>query len=171
MSPHFNLILGKKGRWVLSPKDQRDLADFHQRQMQKQTSITVWECISANGMGDWDMCEGTIDIYWDCTETYTAIKITSFMGSPWLLAQDNTGSHFACAITAWFCRHMWMWLDVSRSVSYWKYMAHHEKENQTTMTMDCWAAEVLYQARLGKTFACKTLKISIHNSQMIKMCN
>ncbi len=110
-------------------------------------------------------------MYWDCTEAYTAIKMTSFMGSPWLLDQDNTGSRSACATTSWFRRHMWIWLNVSRSFSYWKYMAHHEKENQTIMTMDCWAAEVLYQARLGKNFACKTLKISIHNSQMIKMCN
>ncbi len=32
-----------------------------------------------------DMCEGFIDIqgiYWDYTETYTAIKMTSFKGSP-----------------------------------------------------------------------------------------
>ncbi len=28
----------------------------------------------------------------------------SFMGSPWLLDQDNASSHSACATTAWFCR-------------------------------------------------------------------
>ncbi len=55
-------------------------------------------------MGDWHMCEGTIDMeaYWDCTEIYPAIK--SFMGSPWLLDQDNASSHSACATTVWFRR-------------------------------------------------------------------
>ncbi len=41
-------------------------------------------------------CEGTIDMeayIGDCTETYTAIKMMSFMGSPWLLDQDNASSH------------------------------------------------------------------------------
>ncbi len=42
-------------------------------------------------------------IYWDCTKIYTAIKMMYFMGSPWLLLdQDNASSHSACATTAWF---------------------------------------------------------------------
>ncbi len=35
-------------------------------------------------MGDWHMCEGTIDME-AYTGTYTAIKMMSFMGSQWLL--------------------------------------------------------------------------------------
>ena len=49
------------------------------------------------------MCEGTTDmeaLYWHCTETHTAIKITSFMRSPWLLDQDTASSHSACATAA-----------------------------------------------------------------------
>ncbi len=38
------------------------------------------------------------------TETYTAIKMTSFMGSPLLLDQDNASSHSVCATTTWFRR-------------------------------------------------------------------
>ncbi len=41
------------------------------------------------------MCEGAIAmevLYWHCTETYTAIKKTSFMRSPWLLDQDNANT-------------------------------------------------------------------------------
>ncbi len=49
----FQPVSGKKGRRVLSPKDQMDLPDFHQQQIQKQTSVMVWGCISANVMGDW----------------------------------------------------------------------------------------------------------------------
>ncbi len=57
-------------------------------------------------MGDWHMCEGTIDkeAYTGIVQTYTAIKMMSFMGRPWLLDQDNARSHSACATTAWFRR-------------------------------------------------------------------
>ncbi len=109
-------------------------------------------------------------IYWDCTEMYTAIKMMSFMLSPWLLYQDNARSHSACATTAWFCRQSECVRLASRSVSYWKCMTSHEKENQTMMITDCWASEVLYQARLGKHFTCNTLKISILYSQTMKHC-
>ncbi len=44
-------------------------------------------------------------MYWVCTEIYTAIKMMSFKGSPWLLDQDNASSHSACATTAWLHRH------------------------------------------------------------------
>ncbi len=59
------------------------------------------------------------------------------------------------------------WLT-SRSVSYWTCTAHHEKKNQTTMTTDWWASEVLYLVRLGKILLTKLLRISILNSQTIK---
>ncbi len=128
--------------------------------------------------GDWHMCESTI--YRDCTETYAAIKMTRFMGRPWL-DQDNARYHSAYATTVWFRRDrvnvldrlvcsIKQWSSVNvlwcvTSVSYWKCMAHHEKENQTTTLTDCWASEVLNQARLDKDFACKTLTISIFNFQ------
>ncbi len=55
----FQLVSGKNGFRVLIPKDH---PDFHQRQKQKQSYVMVYEYISANGMGDFHMCEGTIDI-------------------------------------------------------------------------------------------------------------
>jgi len=72
----FKLVLGKNRHWVVSPKADRDHPDFHQRQVQKQTSIMVWRCISANSMGDLHLCEGTTDM-----EVYICIKMTSFLGS------------------------------------------------------------------------------------------
>ncbi len=45
MSPNFNW---ENGFRVLSPKDQRDHPDFHQRQKQKQISVKVWGCSRAN---------------------------------------------------------------------------------------------------------------------------
>ncbi len=74
----FQLVSGKNGFWVLSPKDQRDHPDFHQWQMQKLTSVMVWGCSRANGMGDWDMCEGTIDM-----EAYTGIEQRHILPSRW----------------------------------------------------------------------------------------
>ena len=38
----------------------------------------------------------------------------------------------------------WLACLQSRSVSYWNCMAHHEEENQTKVTMDCWAVQALY---------------------------
>ncbi len=67
-------------------------------------------------------------IYWDFTETYTAIKMMYFMGSPWLLYQDNARYNSACS-TMVFRQSECARLG-SRSVSYWKGMAHHEKENR-----------------------------------------
>ncbi len=47
------------------------------------------------------MCIHTIGIeaYIGIAQTYTAIKMTSFMGSPWLLDLDNIRYHSACATT------------------------------------------------------------------------
>ncbi len=99
----FQLVSGKNGFWVLSPKNQRDHPDFISGRSKSKrlswyggaawvTGICVWRYYWHGG------------IYWDCTETYTAIKMMSFMGSPWLLYQDNASSHSACATTAWFRR-------------------------------------------------------------------
>ncbi len=86
-------------------------------------------------------------------ETYTAIKRMSFMGSPLLLYQDNASLNLMCyCTTAGFRRPSECPRLASRSVSYWKRMAHHEKTKTIT---DCWATEVLYQARLDKNVACR----------------
>lgn len=50
----------------------------------------------------------------------------------WLHACD-CGSHFCARI-----QFSWM--------SHWNCAAHHEQENQIMAAMDCWAANVLYQA-------------------------
>ncbi len=62
MSTHFNLFLGKR---TLSSQSQRPKGPsrLSQRHILKQTSVMVWGCSSANGMGDCNMCEeGTIDM-------------------------------------------------------------------------------------------------------------
>ncbi len=97
-SSHFSLFLEKmyfdNKNQIRSPKDQRDHPDVHQRQMQTQTSVMVWGCMV------WLVYVRCYHwhwgIYWDCTETPTAIKMTSFLGSPSLLDQDNAMSHTVC---------------------------------------------------------------------------
>ena len=61
--PTFQLVFGKNGRWILSAKDEKDHPNCYQREVQKPASVMVWGCISAHGMGDLHICEGTIDAY------------------------------------------------------------------------------------------------------------
>ncbi len=111
-------------------------------------------------------------IYWDCTETYCHQDDVFHGKSMVIISRQCQVSFCMCdCTTAWFCRQSECARLASRSVSYWKCMAHLEKENQTTAITDCWASEVLYQARLDKNFTCRTLTISILNSQTIKHCN
>ncbi len=168
MSPHFNLFPGKTDLEFSVPKTKGTIQTFISDRS-KSKHLSWYGVQQRNGWLAWRY-HWLGGIYWDCTETYNAIKM-SFMGSPWLLYQDNARSHSACATTAWFLWQSECVRLASRSVSYWKCMAHHEKENQTTTITDCWASDVLYQARLNKHFAFKTLTIRILYSQTMKHCN
>ena len=61
MKSTFQVVFGKKGRRILRAKDEKDHADCYQRKVEKPASVMVWGCISAQGMGDLHICEGTID--------------------------------------------------------------------------------------------------------------
>ncbi len=58
----FQFVFGENGHQIVSPNDKSDHPDFNQLQKQKQTFVIVYGCISANGMVDLHMCEGTIDM-------------------------------------------------------------------------------------------------------------
>ena len=62
------------GLRLLHAKDEKDHPDCYQREVKNQ-SLMVWGCISAHGMGDQNICEGTIDAeaYWNFGETYAAV--------------------------------------------------------------------------------------------------
>ena len=55
----FQLVFGKNR--ILRAKDEKDHPDSYQWKVQKPASVMVWGCISAQGMGDLHICEGTID--------------------------------------------------------------------------------------------------------------
>jgi len=59
---HISACFWEKQIEVLSPKDERYQSDFSLWQVQKQTSVMVWGCISANSMGDLHVYEGTTDV-------------------------------------------------------------------------------------------------------------
>jgi len=98
MSPSFSLFWGKTDN-DFSPKDERDHPDFHQRQVQKQTSVLVLGCISASGMGDLHLCEGITDM-----EAYIWIyrDINCHRDDIFPGKQDNARPHSAHAKTEWF---------------------------------------------------------------------
>ena len=128
----------------------------------------LWGCISAHGVGDCIIHEGTID-----TEAYVGIlegyMLSSWrwlvLGTPCLFQQCNARLHSARIPTAWLHRHsvcVWLtWLQ-SRSVSYWKCMEHHEEENQIRWP---WTVEQLKSCTLQDW--AKTATIDIFTSQMI----
>ena len=125
----------------------------------------VWGCISAHGMGDLHICEGTIDVkaYVGNLETYAAVKMTNFPRNSMSISAGQCQASTQVT-TVWLCRHR-------VHVHYWKYMAHYEEENQTTATTDCWAAQFLYAPRRGKHSTCKTTPFDFFSSQTITKCN
>ncbi len=92
------------------------------------------------------------------TEIYSAIKMTSFMGSPWLLDQDNASSHSACATTTWFHRHMWMWLtgqQICLLLNMYGPSWKEESDNDDHRLMGIWS---LVSSEIGQNFAHNTFK-------------
>uniref|UniRef100_A0AAR2J834 Transposase Tc1-like domain-containing protein n=1 Tax=Pygocentrus nattereri TaxID=42514 RepID=A0AAR2J834_PYGNA len=56
----FQIGFGNHGRCVLRAKEEKDCLDY-QRKVQKPASLMVWGCVSAHGMGNLHICEGTIN--------------------------------------------------------------------------------------------------------------
>ena len=101
-------FLGKTDVGFYCAEDERKgHPDCYQRKVQKPASMMVWGCISAHGMGDLHISEGTID-----AEAYVGIlgrhmllsRRRLFPGSPCLFQQDNARPHSAQVTTAWLHR-------------------------------------------------------------------
>jgi len=100
------------------------------------------------------MCKGTTDAEVDVRVAmlYATIKVTSFPGRSVVISAGRcqisfyTTSNSVASYTQSVCA--WLACLQSTSVSYWKCMEHHEEENQTTITTDCWEADVLDSARM-----------------------
>ena len=100
----FQIVFGKCGRRVLRTKEEKDHPDCYGRKVQKPASVMVWGCVSASGMGNLHICEGTIN-----AERYIQVleqhmlpsKQRLFHGRPCLFQQDNAKPHSARLTTAW----------------------------------------------------------------------
>ena len=132
----------------------------------------VWGCISAHGMGDLHICDGTIDaeayvrIWETCCRQDEELHVYFSRTMPGLILQELQQRGFIgiewVSLTGLPAVQICLILKIA---SYWK--SHHEEENQTTVTTDCWAAQVLYTPRMGKNFTCKTATTDIFRSQTI----
>ncbi len=93
----FDILVGNHGRRVLWAKEEGDLPACHQCSVQKPTSLTVWGCISAYGMGSLHVSEGTMN-----AEMYIKILEQHMLPSRQRVFQlDNAKPHTAAITTAW----------------------------------------------------------------------
>ncbi len=60
-SPFFYIHGGNHGRCNLQAKEEGDILACYQRPVQKPASLSVWGCISADGMGSLHVLEGTMN--------------------------------------------------------------------------------------------------------------
>ena len=100
----FQIVFGNCGRRVLRTKEEKNHLDCYRCKGQNPSSVMVWGCISAQGMGNLHICEGTIN-----AERYIQVleqhmlpsKQRLFHGRPCLFQQDNAKPHSARVTTAW----------------------------------------------------------------------
>ncbi len=95
---------GNHGRRVLWAKEEGDLPACYQHSVQKPASLMVWGCISAYGMCNLHVLEGTMN-----AERYIKVleqhmlpsRRCLFQGRPCVFQQDNAKPHTAAITTAW----------------------------------------------------------------------
>ena len=71
LSQSFKLFYGNKGCRVLQDKEEKNHPDCYQHEVPKPGFVMVWRCISAHGMDNLNIVEGTIT-----TERYTHLGET-----------------------------------------------------------------------------------------------
>ena len=94
-----------KRQWkrVLWSDESRFLKKTIQRKVQKPAFVMVWGCITAHGMGDLHICEGTIhaEAYVGILERHMLLSRRQlFPGTPCLFHEDNATPHSARVTTA-----------------------------------------------------------------------
>ena len=103
----FQIVFGNDGCRVLRAKEEKDHMDCYPHKDQKPASAMVWRCVSAYGMGNMHICEGTINaeryiqVYMLLEQHLLPSKQHLFQGHPCSFQQDNAKPHSARVTTAW----------------------------------------------------------------------
>uniref|UniRef100_A0AAR2IMB0 Tc1-like transposase DDE domain-containing protein n=1 Tax=Pygocentrus nattereri TaxID=42514 RepID=A0AAR2IMB0_PYGNA len=143
--------------------------------VQKPASLMVWGCVSAHGMGNLHICEGTIN-----AERYIQVleqhmlpsKQRLFQGCPCLFQQDNAKPHSARVTTAWLrSKRVLDWPACSPNLSPIENVWHIMKRK-----IRQWRPRTVEQLKLyikqewerNSTF--KASAISVISSQMLIEC-
>lgn len=162
----FQLVFWKNWCWVLCVKDWMNHPGGYYQKVQKRASFVARKCIGAYSMWRYHWPSR---VYWDFRGVYSTIKVTVCHGNSIVSSARQRQASFLLHSLKTQCVCAWLACQQSRSASCWKCMAHHERENQSTGTTHCRAAEVLYQARWRKKFHLHL--ISIPGFQTINKCN
>lgn len=135
----------------------------------------VLGCVSARGMSNLHICEGTINAE-RCIQLLEQHMLPSrclYQGHPCLLQQDNAKPHLAGVTTVWFCSkkvQVQDWpscsLDLSPIENVWHIMKHKIRQRRPRTIEPL----KLYQTRMGKNFAFKTSTISVLSSKTLTEC-
>ena len=173
----FQLIFGKNRHRILHAKDKNYHPDCYQQKVQKPASVMVRGWISAHGMGDLHIYDGTIDAeaYVGILERHMLPSRQLFLETPCLFQQDNARPHSTWVTTAWLHRHRVCLLDWPD----WPACNLSPIENVLRIMKrrirQWWPQPVvqlkLYTRRMGKNSTCKTAMIDIFSSQTITKCN
>lgn len=101
----FEISVGNICKKVIRTKDEADDPSCYGARIQKPSSVMVWGCMAASGVGDLHFCDGTVK-----AQDYIAIleehlqrsKRKLFGCRPSIYQQDNARPHTARITTAWF---------------------------------------------------------------------
>ena len=96
-------IFGNHGRRVLQAKEEKDHPDCYQCKVQKPASVMVLGCVSARGIGNLHICEGTInaDRFWSniCCHPSNVF----FRDVPVYFSKTMPSHSLSRVTTAWLC--------------------------------------------------------------------
>ncbi len=113
-----DILVGNHRHLVLRAKKEGDLSACYQRSVQKPPSLMVWGCITAYGVGNLHVLEGTMN-----AERYIKVLEQHMLPSRWrVFQQDNAKPHTA-AITTAYCSYYNRLLQCS---SGWTFIKHNQ---------------------------------------------
>lgn len=169
----FQIVFGNHGRRVLRRIEEKDHPDRYQHTVQKPASVMEWGCVSAHGMSNLTICDGTIDAgsYIQVLEKHMLpLKQRLFQGRSCLSQQDKAKPHSERVTTTRLCSKNVRILDwpacspYLSPIEYVWYIMKRKIRQQRPQN------EMVHQARMGKNSTYKASTISVLSSNFIGTC-